>query len=128
MVACCSGGVGAQLNCCCCGCCCWNCRGWNCGRLPQFCCCCGRRNRPPGGIYTMRWSTTRTTIASRSRHLLSLFLIGLSNSLHHSLLINSYSCQLIVRQTGELYQALRQVHGESGTVQVGLLLIRVDVV
>jgi hypothetical protein len=77
----------------------------------------------------LRRSTARTTTASGSRqHLLSVFLIGLSSGLHHSLLINSYSCQFIIRQTGELYQALLQVHGESCMVQVGLLLIRVDVV
>jgi hypothetical protein len=43
-------------------------------------------------------SNTRTTTASGCRHnLLSLFLIGLSNGLHHSLLINSCTCQLIIR-------------------------------
>jgi hypothetical protein len=51
-----------------------------------------------------------------------------ATSLHHSLLINSYTCQFIVRQTGELYQTLLQVDGESCTVQAGILLIRVDVV
>jgi hypothetical protein len=50
---------------------------------------------------------TRTTTPSGCRqHLLSLFLIGLSNGLHHSLLINSFTCQLIVRQIDEQYQAL----------------------
>jgi hypothetical protein len=74
-------------------------------------------------------STGRTITASGSRHhLLSLFLISLSNSLHHSLLINSYTCQFIVRQRGELYQALLQVDGESCMVHVGLLLIRIDMV
>jgi hypothetical protein len=72
---------------------------------------------------------TRTTTASGCRqHLLSLFLIGLSNGLHHSLLINSFTCQLIVRQIDEQYQALLQVDGESCTVQVVLLLIHIDVV
>jgi hypothetical protein len=33
-----------------------------------------------------------------------------------------------VRQAGELYQALLQLDAESCTVQVGLLLVRVDVV
>jgi hypothetical protein len=43
-------------------------------------------------------STTRTTTASESRHhLLSLFLIGLSNGLHYPLLINGGTRQFIVR-------------------------------
>jgi hypothetical protein len=74
-------------------------------------------------------STACTTAASRSRyHLLPLLLINLINDLHHSLLINGHTCQLIVRQAGELYQALLQVDGESDTTQVRLFLIRVDVV
>jgi hypothetical protein len=56
------------------------------------------------------------------------FSLASATSLHHSLLINSYTCQFIVRQTGELYQTLLQVDGESCTVQAGILLIRVDVV
>jgi hypothetical protein len=86
---------------------------------------------PKWGVHhaVLRRSTARTTTASGSRHhFLSLFLIGLSNGLHHSLLINSCTCQFIVRQTGELYQTLLQVDGEFCTIQVGLLLIRVDVV
>jgi hypothetical protein len=86
---------------------------------------------PRWGIHhaVLQRSTARTITASGSRHyLLSLFLIGLSNGLPHSLLINSCSCQFIVRQTGQLYQALLQVDGESCTVQVGVLLIRIDVV
>jgi hypothetical protein len=52
-------------------------------------------------------STARTTTASRSRyHLLPLLLINLSNDLHHSLLINGRTRELIVRQAGELYHAL----------------------
>jgi hypothetical protein len=74
-------------------------------------------------------STTRTTIASRYRHhLLPLLLINLSNGLPHSLLINARTRQLIVREAGELYQALLQVDGEYGMVQVGIFLICVDVV
>jgi hypothetical protein len=73
--------------------------------------------------------TTRTTTASGSRHhLFPLLLVNLGNGLHHSLLINGRTCQLIVRPVGKLYQALLQVDGEFGTVQVGLFLIRVDVV
>jgi hypothetical protein len=34
----------------------------------------------------------------------------------------------MVRQAGELYQAFLQVDGKSYTAQVGLLLIRVNVV
>jgi hypothetical protein len=42
-------------------------------------------------------STARTTTVSASRHHpLSLFLIGLSNGLHHPLLVNGCTCQLIV--------------------------------
>jgi hypothetical protein len=74
-------------------------------------------------------STARTTTACRSRHqLLPLFLIGLSNGLHHPLLVNGSTCQLVVRQAREMHQALLQVDGEPCAVQVGLLLIRVDVV
>jgi hypothetical protein len=52
-------------------------------------------------------STTRTTTASGSRHhLFPLLLVNIGNVLHHSLLINGRTCQLIVRQAGELYQAL----------------------
>jgi hypothetical protein len=74
-------------------------------------------------------STARTTTTSGSRHqLVPLLLINLDNCLHHSLLINGCTKQLNVRQAGELNQALLQVHGESGTVSIGLLLIHVDVV
>jgi hypothetical protein len=42
-------------------------------------------------------STARTTTASGSRHHpLLLFLIGLSNSLHHPLLVDGCTCQLIL--------------------------------
>jgi hypothetical protein len=62
-------------------------------------------------------TTARTTTTDRSRyHLLPLLLNNLSNGLHHSLLINGHTCQLIVRQAGEQYQALLQVDGESGMV------------
>jgi hypothetical protein len=74
-------------------------------------------------------STARTTTASGSRHhLLSLFLIGLNNDLHHPLLINGCTCQLVVRQAREMHQALLQMDGEPCTVQVGLLFIRVNMV
>jgi hypothetical protein len=74
-------------------------------------------------------STARTTTASRSmHHLLSLFLIGLSNSLHHPLLVDGCTCQLIVRQAREMHQALLQLDGEPCIIQVGLLFICVDVV
>jgi hypothetical protein len=74
-------------------------------------------------------STARTTTASRFwYHLLPLLLINLSNCLHHSLLINAHTHQLIVQQAGKLYQAFLQVDGELGTVQVGHFLIHVDVV
>jgi hypothetical protein len=77
----------------------------------------------------LRRSTARTTTASGSRHHpLPLFLIGLSNGLHHPLLVNGYTCQLIVRQAREMHQALLQVDGEPCTVHVGILFIRVDVV
>jgi hypothetical protein len=62
-------------------------------------------------------STAKTTTASRSRyHHLPLLFINLSHDLHHSLLINGRTCQLIVRQAGELYQALLQLDAESCTV------------
>jgi hypothetical protein len=48
-------------------------------------------------------SIARTTTANGSRHHpLSLFLIGLSNGLHHSFVVDGYTRQLIVRQAGEL--------------------------
>jgi hypothetical protein len=71
----------------------------------------------------------RTTTARGSRHHpLPLFLIDLSNDLHHPLLVNGYTCQLIVRQAREMHQALLQVDGEPCTVHVSILFIRVDVV
>jgi hypothetical protein len=74
-------------------------------------------------------STTRTTIANGSRHHpLPLFLIGLSNGLHHPLLVDGCTCQLIVRQAREMYQMLLQMDGEPYMVQVALLFIRVDMV
>jgi hypothetical protein len=61
-------------------------------------------------------------------HPLPLCLISLSNDLHHPLLVDGYTCQLVVRQAREMYQALLQMDGEPRTVQVGLLFIRVNVV
>jgi hypothetical protein len=73
-------------------------------------------------------STARTTTVSGSRHhLLSLFLISLSNSLHHPLLVDGYTCQLVGRQARTMHQALLQMDGEPCMVQVGLLFIHVDV-
>jgi hypothetical protein len=60
--------------------------------------------------------------------ILSLFLIGLSNGLHHPLLVDGCTCQLVVRQAREMHQALLQMDGEPYTVQVNLLFIRVNVV
>jgi hypothetical protein len=54
---------------------------------------------PRWGIHhtVLRRSTARTTTACRSMHqLLPLFLIGLSNDLHHPLLVNGRTCQLDV--------------------------------
>jgi hypothetical protein len=54
---------------------------------------------PGWGIHhAVLWrSTARTTAASGSRHHpLPHFLIGLSNGLHHPLLVNGCTCQLIV--------------------------------
>jgi hypothetical protein len=52
-------------------------------------------------------STTRTIAASGSRHQpFPLFLIGLSNGLHHPLLVDGCTRQLIVQEVGEMYQAL----------------------
>jgi hypothetical protein len=86
---------------------------------------------PTWGIHhtILQRSTGRTTTACRSRHqLLPLFLIGLSNGLHHPLLVNGRTCQLVVQQAREMHQALLQVDGEPCAVQVGLLLIRVNMV
>jgi hypothetical protein len=74
-------------------------------------------------------STARTTTASKSRHqFLPPFLIGLSNCLHHPLLVNGCTCQLVIRQAREMHQALLQIDGEPCMVQVGLLFIHVNVV
>jgi hypothetical protein len=86
---------------------------------------------PRWGIHhAVLWrSTDRTTTASGSRyHHFPLFLIGLSNGLHHPLLVDGCNCQLIVRHAREMYQALLQMDGESRTAQVGLLFIHVNVV
>jgi hypothetical protein len=86
---------------------------------------------PRWGIhFAVLWrSTARITAASGSRHhSLPLFLIGLSNGLHHPLLVNGCTCQLIIRQGREMHQVLLQVDGEPCTVQVGLLFIHVNVV
>jgi hypothetical protein len=73
-------------------------------------------------------STARTTTASRSRHHpLPLFLIGLSNDLHRPVLVDGCTRQLVVRQAGEMHQALLQMDGEPRIVEVGLHFIRVDV-
>jgi hypothetical protein len=61
---------------------------------------------PRWGIHhAVLWrSTARTTATSGSRHHpLPLFLIGLSNGLHHPLLVNGCTCQLIVRQAREMH-------------------------
>jgi hypothetical protein len=102
MAAYCGSGVGAWLNryYCSCGYCCWNCRGWNCGDSPNSAAVGVDAANPRWGIHhAVLWrSTARTTAASRSRHHpLPLFLIGLSNSLHHPLLVDGCTCQLIVR-------------------------------
>jgi hypothetical protein len=74
-------------------------------------------------------STARTITASGSKHhLCPLLLINLRNRLHHSLLINVHTHHLIVRWADELFQALLQVDGESCMLQVGLLLVCVNVV
>jgi hypothetical protein len=86
---------------------------------------------PGWGIHhTILWSNTaRTPTASRSRHHpLPLFLINLSNGLHHPLLVNGCTCQLVVWQAREMHQALLQMDSEPYMEQVGLLFIRVDVV
>jgi hypothetical protein len=64
---------------------------------------------PRWGIHhtVLQRSTARTTTACKSRHqLLPLFLISLSKGLHHPLLVNGRTCQLIVRQAREMHQAL----------------------
>jgi hypothetical protein len=77
----------------------------------------------------LRRSTTRATTGRGSRHHpLPLLLIGLSNGLHQPFLINGCTCQFVIRQGGELSQALLQVDGKSFTVQVSLLLNRIDMI
>jgi hypothetical protein len=74
-------------------------------------------------------STARTITASRSRHhLLSLFLIGLSNGLHQPFLINDDTHQFIVGEVGRKTQAFLQLVSKPFTVEVSFLLIRVNVV
>jgi hypothetical protein len=61
--------------------------------------------------------TARTTTSRRSgHHLLPLFLISHSNDLRHPFLISGCTCQLVVRQVGEMYQTLLQVYSEPCTV------------
>jgi hypothetical protein len=77
----------------------------------------------------LRRSTARTTTDRASRqHPLPLLLISLSNGLHQPLLINGSTRQFILCQASELTQALLQVNGKSFTVQVGLLLIHIDMI
>jgi hypothetical protein len=77
----------------------------------------------------LRRGTARTTTSHRSgHHLLPLFLISRGNGLHHPFLVSGCTCQLVVRQVGEMYQTLLHVDGEPCTVQVGLLLIRINVI
>jgi hypothetical protein len=64
---------------------------------------------PRWGIHhVVLWrSTARTTTASKSmHHPLPLFLIGLSNGLHHPFFVDGCTCQLIIQQAREKYQAL----------------------
>jgi hypothetical protein len=86
---------------------------------------------PEWGIHhTIHWRNTTRPIPARGfrHHSLPPFLISLSNVLHHPLLVDGCTSQLVVRQARELHQALLQMDGESYTVQVGLLFIHVDVV
>jgi hypothetical protein len=80
--------------------------------------------------HTILWRNTARPIPTRGsmRHPLPLFLVGLNNGLHHPLLVDGCTCQLIVRQARELYQAFLQMDGEPCTVHVGLLFICVHVV
>jgi hypothetical protein len=85
----------------------------------------------PGGVYTMWYlggALLELPLLVDPCIILSLFLIGLSNGLHHPLLVDSCTCQLIVRQAREMHQALLEMDGEPCTIQVGLLFIRVNVV
>jgi hypothetical protein len=54
--------------------------------------------------------------------------MGLSNGLHHPLLVDGCTYQLVIRQAREMHQALLQMDGEPCMVQVDLLFIRVDMV
>jgi hypothetical protein len=58
-----------------------------------------------GMHHVVLWrSIARTTATSGCRHHpFPLLLIGLSNGLHHPLLVNGYTCQLIVRQAREMH-------------------------
>jgi hypothetical protein len=61
---------------------------------------CSTQLTPRWGIHhaVLGRSTARTTTASISmHHLLPLRFVNLGNGLHHSLLINGHTCQLIVR-------------------------------
>jgi hypothetical protein len=80
---------------------------------------CSMQLTPRWGIHhvVLCRSTARTTTTSGSRHHpFPLFLIGLNNGLHHPLLVDGCTCQLIVRQAREMYQALLQMDGEPYTV------------
>jgi hypothetical protein len=61
---------------------------------------------PRWGIHhAVFWrSTAGTTTTNGCRHYhLPIFLIGLSNDLHHRLLVNGCTCQLVVRQAREMH-------------------------
>jgi hypothetical protein len=76
------------------------------------------------------WRNTARPIPARGsrRHPLPLFFIGLSNVLHHPLLVDGCTCQLVVRQARELHQVLLPMDGEPFTVEVGFLLIRINMI
>jgi hypothetical protein len=72
----------------------------------------------PGGVYTMQY------LGGAPLELP----LSMDPGLHHPFLVDGCTCQLIVRQTREMYQALLQMDGEPRTVQVCLLFICVNVV
>ncbi len=84
---------------------------------------------PRWGIHhAVLWrSTARPTTSRGSRHD-PLLLLSLSNGLHCPLLINGGTRQFIIGQVGGLNQVVLQLVGKPIAVEVGFLLICINMI